>query len=120
MEETPKERYLRRKKERTRECYNKRKEAGLCTACGKEPARQGRVTCEKCARQLREYGTESYKFYKDRGICVRCRKAKAEQGRVFCKACGEYTRMYQRHMRKKSVSGSTVLSETELLKQKGE
>lgn len=34
--------------------YHQRKDAGICTLCGKAPARPGRVICERCAQREAE------------------------------------------------------------------
>ena len=34
--------------------YHQRKDAGVCTLCGKAPARPGRVICERCAQREAE------------------------------------------------------------------
>ena len=34
--------------------YHQRKDAGVCTLCGKAPARPGRVICERCAQRESE------------------------------------------------------------------
>ena len=34
--------------------YHRRKEAGVCTLCGKFPARSGKVICEQCAQREAE------------------------------------------------------------------
>ena len=54
------------------ELRRKRKEAGLCTECG-EPAREGRVTCAKCAEA---YAERQHKRY------VRRQEAKGEPVRT--------------------------------------
>jgi hypothetical protein len=37
-----------------RQQYLQRKDAGVCTLCGKAPARPGRVICERCAQREAE------------------------------------------------------------------
>ena len=34
--------------------YHQRKDAGVCTLCGKAPTRPGRVICERCAQREAE------------------------------------------------------------------
>ena len=47
--------------------YHQRKDAGVCTLCGKAPARPGRVICERCAqreaeRQKAKYASQTKNF----------------------------------------------------------
>jgi hypothetical protein len=50
-----------------RQRYLQRKDAGVCTLCGKAPARPGRVICERCAqreseRQRAKYASQTKNF----------------------------------------------------------
>jgi len=56
-----------------------RKEQGLCTRCGKEPARAGVETCEICAVKDREHNRKATQHMKDEAFeayggykCVHC------------------------------------------------
>ena len=49
--------------------YHQRKDAGICTHCGKGPARPGKVICERCAqreseRQKAKYASQTKNFKK--------------------------------------------------------
>lgn len=46
--------------ERTIKWQAKRKAAGLCVTCG-EPAREGKVHCERCAAKVAKAGREAYR-----------------------------------------------------------
>ena len=54
--------------------YYSRKEKGLCTRCGKYPAKKGQLRCEYCiikdsaTRQIREYQLSRF----ERGLCRWC------------------------------------------------
>lgn len=50
-----------------RQRYLQRKDAGICTHCGKVPARPGKVICERCAkreaeRQKAKYASQTKNF----------------------------------------------------------
>ena len=50
-----------------RQRYHQRKDAGVCTLCGKAPARPGKVICERCAqreaeRQKAKYASQTKNF----------------------------------------------------------
>ena len=50
-----------------RQRYLQRKDAGVCTLCGKVPARPGKVICERCAkreaeRQKVKYASQTKNF----------------------------------------------------------
>ena len=42
-------------KEKRKEEYKRRKSLGICTACGKNPAEEGMLTCMVCREYMREY-----------------------------------------------------------------
>jgi NMD protein affecting ribosome stability and mRNA decay len=43
--------------------YNKLKELGLCTSCGKRQAKNNKVFCEHCAAKSRERNRKKYLLY---------------------------------------------------------
>jgi hypothetical protein len=62
----------------------RRREAGLCTICGKRPPRSPKHTiCDYCV----EYGKKRYKKQKEAGLCLKCRRRKPARGHKRCKKC---------------------------------
>ncbi len=104
-------------RERGRRLHAERKAAGLCTKCGRAPARPDRTTCEPCAEKHRArdrarharakaegipYGGRDpearRKSGRERsrrrsearraaGLCVRCGHIPPEEGRGLCEPC---------------------------------
>ena len=69
--------------------YGDRKAKGICVACGKRPAAEGRVRCRACleknARVRRNY-KETQKEWRDKGLCYKCGKP-AYKTFKLCKSC---------------------------------
>ncbi len=104
-------------RDRSRREADIRREAGLCTRCGKQPAAEGRASCGPCLEKRRAadrakyaagkaaglpYGgsdieskrrsarTRSKKRQKDRieaGLCIRCGKQPPAEGGTTCQPC---------------------------------
>lgn len=84
-----------RKNGYARTTYYRRKEAGICTDCGKRKAKEGHTTCEVCTQKRVERnrlarGTtlcdkNTYKL--THGLCVRCGKNPQLEGKKLCKEC---------------------------------
>ncbi len=55
-------------RERSRRLHFERKAAGICTRCGKAPARPERTTCEPCAEQHRARDRARHARAKAEGI----------------------------------------------------
>jgi hypothetical protein len=85
--------------ERLRALYERRRLAGACRTCGKEPPRPGRTTCAACAREAAERSREDRRraaqerelagegrCWRGRGIrpneCIRCRRPPAPGSRL--------------------------------------
>ena len=113
-------------RERSRRQHAERREAGICTKCGRSPARPERSLCEPCAERSRirdrarhaeakaqgiPYGGRDpeTKRRADRersrrrsearraaGICVRCGNAPPAEGRAMCEPCREDRRQAKR------------------------
>ena len=49
-----------------------RREAGLCSKCGRNPPVDGRSVCEACAEARRALDRRRYSARKAAGVCVRC------------------------------------------------
>lgn len=87
--------------------YYRRKEAGLCVVCGKDPPVEGLTLCERC-RELerkknrserhkayaREYQRALRQSWREKGYCTRCGKRDAYtlSGRRCCFECAEKSR----------------------------
>ena len=66
---------------------NSRREAGMCTRCGRRPPVEGGATCEPCRVSRREADREIYAARRSTGLCVRC-GAPAADGGSRCAPCG--------------------------------
>lgn len=94
---------MERKYKHQREKYRKRKEAGLCTTCGKKPAEYGIYCYEHYLyhkRKIREWCDRNKpKIREERrkqGLCTFC-GAPRMNGRTVCEKC--YSRLYESGMR---------------------
>lgn len=70
----------------------KLKAAGLCTACGKEPAYPGLTRCAVCHAKQQRACRASYKRHHASPrlggeICWQCNKRTVEDGHRLCKVC---------------------------------
>ena len=113
-------------RERGRRRHIERKAAGLCTGCGRTPARPDRMTCEPCgekdrardrarharakARGLayggrdpeakrragRKRGQRRREARRDAGLCTRCGHVPPAEGRSMCEPCRENRRAAKR------------------------
>ena len=98
--------------------YYARKEQGICTNCGHEPASEGRTLCAACAekeaaKKRAEYAEKSEEllkkkredtaWYKARGICTACHHEKAAAGRARCPACLYALRLYKKPPRSEAT-----------------
>ena len=113
-------------RERSRRLHAGRKAAGICTKCGRAPARPGRTTCEPCAEQHRgrdrarharakaegiPYGGRDpearrragrkrsrrrAEARKSAGLCIRCGTIPPEEGRAMCEPCRDDRRQAKR------------------------
>ena len=74
--------------------YHQRKDAGICTRCGKVPARAGKVMCEECAqedtaRTMRRYAVNPW-YKKRTGNLKKLLKAVAESPVEFAAAMSRH------------------------------
>ena len=104
-------------RERSRRLHAERAAAGICTKCGRVPARPARTTCEPCAEQHRARDRARHARAKAEGIpyggrdpearrragrkssrrrsearlaaglCIRCGAVPPEEGRPMCEPC---------------------------------
>ena len=118
------ERAKRYERERSRRQHAERRAAGICTKCGKAPARPGRTLCEPCAERHRArdryarakaagvpYGGRDpearRRGHRERsrrrrearqaaGLCSRCGHVPPVEGRTMCEPCREDRRQAKR------------------------
>ena len=113
-------------RERSRRLHAERKAAGICTKCGRAPARPDRTTCEPCAEQHRARDRARHARAKAQGIpyggrdpearrragrkqsrrrsearraaglCIRCGAVPPEEGRSMCEPCRDDRREAKR------------------------
>ena len=113
-------------RERSRRQYAERTAAGVCTKCGKAPARPDRTTCEPCAEKHRvrdrqrlarakaegspyggrdpekrrkagrKHGRRRTENRRAAGLCIRCGQASPAEGRSMCEPCRENRRAAKR------------------------
>ena len=113
-------------RERTRCQTEARREAGLCTACGKVPPVPGRASCEPCLEKRRAWDRAKYaagkaaglkyggadpearrraararskrrrKAWREAGLCARCGEPPAVEGGTICTPCQEKRRAKER------------------------
>jgi len=73
--------------------YQKRKAAGVCTSCGKEEARPGRVTCVACGIRATKNSTNRQRklepLQKALKICRYCDCREVMAGTRWCGYCQE-------------------------------
>jgi hypothetical protein len=85
--------------------YWRRVKAGLCTRCGKEPARPGKRTCAPCASFeaacSRKYLARINPLMSKLGLCVCCHHREAMPGQTKCGVCSEYQVSHQKDIRAK-------------------
>ena len=104
-------------RDRSRREADIRREAGLCTRCGKQPAAEGRASCEPCLEKRRAADREKYAAGKaaglpygganpdakrknarakskrrqktriEAGLCIRCGKRPPAEGGTTCQPC---------------------------------
>ena len=104
-------------RDRSRREADIRREAGLCTRCGKQPAAEGRASCEPCLEKRRKADREKYAAGKaagllygganpdakrknarakskrrqkariEAGLCIRCGKRPPAEGGTTCRPC---------------------------------
>ncbi|MCD8372038.1 MAG: hypothetical protein LUD27_01910 [Clostridia bacterium] len=106
--------------------YQRRKQSGVCTQCGKRPAVRGLVLCEDCeqkailrmqkrkaekADDIRQKAKDKYNRCIKDGICPYCGKRPAMIGYVACEACRkrlkETQRKYQKRKRGKEKNDNS-------------
>ena len=82
------ERCRRSASDRSKRRDRARREAGLCTRCGKQQPVKGGTVCEPCRVARRDREREQYATQRAARLCGRC-GAPAPDGSARCERCGE-------------------------------
>lgn len=98
---------------RRRELYKARKEAGLCTRCGKHPPETRKVKCTACLRKnaavhmrtAHQNGVVSREQWVADKNCFTCGKHPALPGKKLCQSCYSKTLVTIANARKYVKSG---------------
>ena len=80
------ERCRRSASDRSKRRDGARRDAGLCTRCGKQEPVEGRTVCEPCREARGEREREQYAARRDAGECGKC-GAPAPDGSARCERC---------------------------------
>ncbi len=83
----------------------RRKEQGLCTACGLNPQQQGFTYCEQCRERFSSVKKKLREDRKAKGLCQRC--GNPASGSVFCDLHQEERREIERKMRERKRMATT-------------
>lgn len=67
--------------------YYKRKELGLCGACGKRPPVEGRTMCEPCNIKNRENVKKQRQIRRELGLCPTCGQVELWGDEKNCPEC---------------------------------
>lgn len=73
--------------EREKIRYHDRKSKGICTRCGKKPAKENRTMCESCLDKKNSDRRWVREMCKKTGICQRCRKNEVFGNEKMCPEC---------------------------------
>ena len=66
--------------------FERKREKGLCTRCGKAPPVKDRVFCEECSAKILGYNRRIYHERKREGLCTQC--GKIPEGKTqMCEEC---------------------------------
>lgn len=79
--------------------YQARREAGLCTMCGTEPAEPDRSRCAACAKKVTRYERDRRAGRVAKNRCPTCGERPPEKGRRDCRPCLD---RYAGYMRKRT------------------
>jgi hypothetical protein len=80
--------------------YQARRKAGICVACGKEPAQIGFVFCGKCREKDKARCRLRYQKLKTNGKCTLCKVKPATEGFTTCDECREKERIESEERRR--------------------
>lgn len=85
----------------------KRKKAGLCVRCGREPPAPARVSCVRCLARMRVRAKTQYQARVASGKCGLCGQPQAP-GSVCCKRCLTRLREYGKLQKRDAVEAARV------------
>ena len=95
------------------------KDHGLCGGCGREPPRENRVLCERCAKQSGEIKKRSsakrYQEALEQGLCTVCKNEPHRPNRRQCEACSDKNSKKQQIRRAKQKASRESSKTTESL-----
>ena len=95
------------------------KDHGLCGGCGREPPRENRVLCERCAKQSGEIKKRSnakrYQEALEQGLCTVCKNEPHRPNRRQCEACSDKNSKKQKIRRAKQKASRESSKTTESL-----
>ena len=74
------------RREYQRRIFARRRAAGICVHCGKEPAAENRTCCEACLAKVRERQGRMRERRRAAGVCVIC-ETPVTDGKVRCPDC---------------------------------
>ncbi len=74
-----------RKRQREKQRYHDRKDAGICVLCGINKAEEGKTRCSECLQKEKD----KYNRRKELGICTKCGKETALIKSTLCYRCDE-------------------------------
>ena len=92
--------------------YSKRRAAGLCYACGKNPPADGKTRCLSCIQKSNEYINLVRTRRKRKGLCPNCGMP-ADEGSVMCKKCKAVIADRMKRYRKKKEAERNGGSDSE-------
>ena len=84
--------------------YQRKKEQGICTKCGKRNSQQGKTLCYECNEKNNEYSRQTRKFFKENHICVTCGKNKVFGDEKNCFDCKEKYRQIKNKKDKEIIN----------------
>ena len=111
--ERHKERLIPINRERNKSLYWQRKEAGLCTRCGKNQPDTGKAKCTRCLRKdaqihqksARGKSVQSRYDWLSKGLCWTCGKNPHIKGKKVCQSCYDKSIVSLAEARKNIKSG---------------
>lgn len=92
-----------------RERRAKRKKAGLCTNCGRNPAVESRSTCQPCADKDATRHERNKARWRAEKRCVVCASNPAREDRLYCQPCADKHTARQRPLKRQRVAERIAL-----------
>jgi hypothetical protein len=99
------------RKETSKARYERNKANGICTSCGRNPAREGRNLCADCVEKSKKWhktpralankrASERYRRLRLKGMCASCAKVPSDSNHIYCPHCLEIARESDRRHKK--------------------